>query len=198
MTVDTAAWITSWARIPGKGLQETSGLGWVSPWAKRTYENDQVKMALELLGVGVFLLIWKKASRQVDWRLVSVIAVALLFWFISAPDPRFGIGFIYATGFLILTYGLESIDLLRLEATNASIVITVLIVGLASAASSEKQLEWPKMMPLKLRLAFTPSGDRIWAPVGPEDRCFAVVPCAPEPEKIRYYPEPALHRAPIP
>ncbi len=196
MTVNTADWITSWARIPGKGLEETRGLGWVSDWAKRTYENDQVKMAAELFGVGVFFLVWKKAFRQVDWRLLSVIAVALMFWFISAPDPRFGIGFIYAAGFLILAYGLESIDLLGLQATNAWVVIAVLVVGLASAARSEKQLEWPKMMPLKLRLAFTPSGDRIWAPVPPEDRCFAVVPCAPEPEKIRYYPEPALQRAP--
>jgi hypothetical protein len=127
---------------------------------------------------------------------MSVITLALLFWFISAPDPRFGFGFMFAAAFLMLAYGLYSINLVRLESSNTWIVITVLMVGLSRMASAEHNLEWPKMIPSTLRLAFTPASDRIWAPVPPDDRCYALVPCSPEPENIRYYPERAIQRAP--
>jgi hypothetical protein len=198
VTRNTADWITSWAREPGKGLKDTQGLGWFRGWLSRTYANDAAKSAFDLFCVAIVLLVWTKALCRVDWRLVSALALALLFWFISAPDPRFGIGFMLATAFLMLAYGLDSTGLLRLEVGNTWIVIVILIVGLAKTASAEYTLEWPKMMPPKLRLAITSTGDRIWAPVPIEDRCWAVIPCAPAAEDIRYYPERVLELAPTP
>jgi hypothetical protein len=197
-TQDTANWITSWGRAPGKTLQETSGSSWIRPWITRMTQNEQVRIAIAISVIGAFFLIWKKAFRQLNWRLISVIALALLFWFSSAPDPRFGTGFIFGAGFLILAYGLDSIDLLRLDASNTWVVIAILFIGLGWMANSEHNLVWPSMMPPKVRLAITTTGDRIWAPVPLEDRCWALVPCAPDGESIRYYPERALKRAPTP
>jgi hypothetical protein len=188
LTQNTANWITSWARAPGKKPEETRGLGWFRAWGNRTYENEPARSAFEIFCVGVALIPWRKALRRIDWRLFLAIALALLFWFVSAPDPRFAIGFMFAIAFMMLAYGLESIDLLRLEAHNAWIVIAVLIVMLGRTASLQHSLDWPQMEQPDVRLAVTHAGDRIWAPIPPDDRCWAVIPCTPEPDAIRYYP----------
>jgi hypothetical protein len=198
LTRDTAAWITSWAREPGKAPKDTQGFEWFRGWLNRTYANDAARTAFDLFCVGIVLLVWARALRRIDWRLASALVVALLFWFVSAPDPRFGIGFLLAIAFLMLSYGLDSTGLLRLEAGNTGIVILILIAGLAKTASAERLLDWPRMMPPKLRLVITLTGDRIWAPVPPEDRCWAAVPCAPAGEFIRYYPGRAREMAPKP
>ncbi len=189
LTRNTADWIISWARAPGKTLEETRGLRWFRAWGNRTYENEPARSAFELFSVGLLLLLWRRALRQIDWRLFIAIAVALLFWFVSAPDPRFAIGFMFAIAFLMLAYGLDSIDLLRPDANNAGILIAALLILLARVASVQHVIDWPQMDPTDLRLATTPAGDRIWAPVPPDDRCYATIPCTPMPDSIRYYPD---------
>jgi hypothetical protein len=189
VTQNTANWITSWAREPGKKPEETRGLGWFRGWLSRTYENEPARSAFELFCAGIFLLVWRRLIPRMDWRLLLALVLAMLFWFISAPDPRFGIGFMFAIAFLIFAYGLDSIDLLRLEANNAWIVITILTLGLGRMASLQHNDGWPKTEQPNLRLATTPAGDKIWAPVPPDDRCWDAIPCSPEPEVIRYYPD---------
>lgn len=189
LTQNTADWITSWARAPGKTLEETRGLSWLRAWGNRTYENEPARSAFEIFAVGVLLVVWRKALRQIDWRLFFAIAVALLFWFISAPDPRFAIGFMFAVAFLMLAYGLDSIDLLRPDADNAGILIAILLLLLGRVAGVQHDLDWPAMDAPEVRIAITPAGERIWAPVPPDDRCWDLVPCTPMPDSIRYYPD---------
>jgi hypothetical protein len=189
LTRNTADWITSWARAPGETLEQTRGLRWFRAWGNRTYEDEPTRSAFELFFTGMLLLVWRRALRHIDWRLFFAIAVALLFWFISAPDPRFAIGFMFAIAFLMLAYGLDSIDLLRPDANNAGILIAALLILLARVASVQHVLDWPAMDAPDIRLAITPTGDRIWAPVPPDDRCWDVIPCTPMPDSIRYYPD---------
>jgi hypothetical protein len=189
LSQNTAAWITSWARQPGKRPEETRGLGWIRPWANRVYANEAARSAFEIFCIGILFLVWSKALRTLDWWLFLAIALALLFWFISAPDPRFGIGFLFAIAFLSLAYGVESIGILHLDASNAWILIAVLVFGMARMAAVQVITEWPKLEQPEVRPAVTGTGDKIWAPVPPEDRCWAVIPCSPEPEAIRYYPD---------
>src|ERR1019366_6062104 len=130
----------------------------------RNYLDPRLRGAAEMACAGIFLMLSKRTVRGLDWRLLCVIALALLYWFFSAPELRFGVGFLFAGGFLLLAYGIECAELLRLEDTNTWALIAMLAIGFARIASVQQVGEWPKTEIPQLRLATTPTGHRIWAP----------------------------------
>jgi hypothetical protein len=196
-TQSTAAWITSWARIRGGALSETEGLGWILPWFHSFVRLERVQAVASMVALGVILLAWKRSLRPLDWRLLSVLALALLFWFVEAPGMRFGIGFLFAFGFLLLAYGLNCIEAFQLSPKVARIAQIFVVAAMGLSAPRHASPDWPKVDRPAVQLAATPSGNQIWTPVS-GDQCWDVMPCAPNPDMISYYPERALLSAPIP
>lgn len=194
-TQDTADWIRSWARDPGKSLQETSGWRWIKPWLGRNSSDAGLRASVEMSLAGLILLIWKRALRGLDWRLILSIALAIVYWFVAAPEYRFAAGFLLGFGFLLTAYALDRIELLRLDNTTTGITIAILVVLLGRMASVQPTAGWPHTEQPAVRLAVTPSGGRIWAPIK-TDQCWAVIPCSPEPQTVDYYPPRALLREP--
>jgi hypothetical protein len=131
-----------------------------------------------------------------DLRLLLVVAAGLIFWFIAAPDPRYGRGFIFGAALLMITFGFESLELFQIGPGNTGIVVALLPCWLGiSAAQQGGGEDWPKTEHPAVRLATTPSGHNIWAPVY-RDQCWALIPCSPEPQMIEYYPKPVIPMAP--
>jgi hypothetical protein len=195
-TMETVRWIVSWARLPDKTLQETSGLKWLRPWANSRYEQQELRGALTMFVLSIAALVYKKALRRLDLHLMLVVAAGLIFWFISAPDPRYGRGFIFGAALLMVTYGLESLELVRFEPGNSWIIVAFLACWLSvSAAQQSGGEDWPKTEHPAVRLATTPTGHNIWAPVF-RDQCWAIIPCSPEPQMIEYYPNRVVTMAP--
>jgi len=193
---DLTHWITSWARGPEKTFQETSGLKWLRPWANRMYAQQELRGALVMFAAGIFLLVYKKALRRLDLRLHLVVAAGLIFWFAAAPDPRYGRGFIFGAALVIIAYGVESLELLQFDPSNAVIVVALLACWLGvSAAQQGGGEDWPKTEHPAVRLAMTPSGHAIWTPVY-GDQCWAVLLCSPAPQMIEYYPKRVIPMAP--
>lgn len=195
LTKQTASWITSWARAPGKSLADTTGIGWIGSWFVRFARLEEVRAVTWMTCAGAILLVWKKNLRLVDLRLLSALGLACLYWFIAAPNVRFGIGFLFASSFLLLAYGVSGIEQFHLEAKNALITMTLLVAAMGLSAPRSAHSDWPRMERPSVRLVSTPSGNQIWTPVI-GDQCWAVIPCSPDPQWIEYYPKRALLRAP--
>ena len=196
-TVDTAAWITSWARDPWKTPELTSGVRWIGPWFLRIVADERARGAAWIAIAGIFLLAWTRAFLRMDRWLLFVLAVALLFWFVTAPDLRFGIGYLFATALLLLAYGADSIGLIRPNAGNAWVIIVLMAAALDVSAPRHYDPNWPKLLHPRVRLAGTPTLDAIWTPID-SDQCWDIIPCSPFTQDIEYYPKRALPRAPRP
>jgi hypothetical protein len=86
--------IYAWARQPGISLisDVPAGLGWVAAWLLALPQTIKYLFVTSSLLV-VLALILHSVSRvsrpNKVWRLAIPIVAALLFWFFTAPDPRF-------------------------------------------------------------------------------------------------------------
>jgi hypothetical protein len=90
--------IGSWARMFGKGPDEVFGHGlwhWFSPWLE-TFRTSREAM---LLVVAVAVLAWRLAQggghsrpryAAAEWCAVVACGLAIIQWFVGAPDLRYG------------------------------------------------------------------------------------------------------------
>ena len=105
--------ILNWARMPpGSYFPESAGTGflfWLGPWVRHILLNFRVFLWLLVFPLCISILVWffvfrygkiKKVLYFFGWTFVSII-----YWFLSAPDPRFGDGFFWVflgTAFLFI------------------------------------------------------------------------------------------------
>jgi hypothetical protein len=93
-----AQWVTAWARHPHSGLTSLESWTWFREWWVPTYEKQLIRYALvcaalvaTALGVSrIFRLPPSLSSAKLAGLLFVFVAVA--FWFLNAPTPRFGSG----------------------------------------------------------------------------------------------------------
>jgi len=124
--------IRSWAREPGRldYARVMANWSWIRQWAARSWEN----LGFNLFVIGVALgciTFWRRV--QVKWAAIYAIVCAglcLIYWFVSAPDVRFGSGYLAVAGMLGLSFACASqfnqADVARrllLEAIAVSIVV---------------------------------------------------------------------------
>jgi hypothetical protein len=102
-------WIDSWARFPGKTPDEILGKG-LSSWFPVWLSNAALTMPfIYLQRASVILLIhlvWRTRYLlgivENFWPMYIMVMAGVSFWFISAPDIRFGYGFIASLIILLI------------------------------------------------------------------------------------------------
>jgi hypothetical protein len=89
-------WVISWARAPDHDWRSVLvNRDWIRPWVATTIADPIVLKALILLGGGLVLIAlsrpwrYRKDSFLAWCELISPIILSLLFWFFTAPNPRF-------------------------------------------------------------------------------------------------------------
>ncbi|MBW2389205.1 MAG: hypothetical protein JRG89_12310 [Deltaproteobacteria bacterium] len=88
-------WIRSWARAPGKSPDEVLGnADWMLPWlANRLRASDSIALLVfpaVLVALGTLGAARRRSGASTTTATLLVpYAVAVLIWFVSAPDPRF-------------------------------------------------------------------------------------------------------------
>jgi hypothetical protein len=87
-------WVLSWARAPDHNWRSVLLNGdWIRPWLAATAVDPIVLRASFLLAGGLILIVLTRPWRyrkELSWCwLISPIILALLFWFLTAPNPRF-------------------------------------------------------------------------------------------------------------
>jgi hypothetical protein len=126
LATNETIWIRSWARWPSHSPEEVLGQWqWLAPWTKSLFLNNQnwirvlLPLAMILFGLLLFLLFNKRLDfphrRRIALFLLPAVC-GLLFWFFTAPSPRF-LGaslFIFATGLIVTVIPAFSPSLQRL------------------------------------------------------------------------------------
>lgn len=107
LVLSEANWIQSWGRQPNRFWSEVLADGaWLQPWLASLppYLTTPLKLAL---GAGALALIVQRvapAGLRRGWLLVAPPLLALMGWFVAAPNPRFAAPapWLLATGLLAL------------------------------------------------------------------------------------------------
>ena len=121
--------ITAWARSPNAHFWEAAtGWAWVKDWpsvmlAHRPFISKASWSFAMVVGIGIAIAlvdrILIKAGRlgslSGPGRSIIVYAILIsclgnLFWFLTAPDPRFGIGFMLVMPALLLAAGMRGLS----------------------------------------------------------------------------------------
>jgi len=132
----TSQWITAYARDPtGDASVVLASNSWIEKWLPTFINSREVRVLALAVGASVIPLFWKKGRHA--WRqaiptvVIGLIPVlgALLAWFVTAPDVRFGWGALLGVGAVSLAV------LLSFHAYPASVVrisfCLVLLLGVA-------------------------------------------------------------------
>jgi hypothetical protein len=197
---DMANWVYSWARQPGAEWHVVLGnWGWLELWLSREL-TDRIGFVFPLAAsiVSTILALTLRrsirrktpaASQKAGLIVLIPVVVAVVFWFFTAPDPRFGRVF-----FWILSMSATLLLLRTLEVTMAPAQFRVALAALTAVVNapffyhvllnSRDGLElpsWSGPPPVTKPLvtaAQTLSGLVIYVPE--QERCWdSQLPCAP-------------------
>jgi hypothetical protein len=171
-------WILSWAREPNATWRSVlSSSDWLRSWSVSAIEDPMVWKPLLVSGAGLILIgitrPWRYRENSLfEWFcLFSPVVLSLLFWFLSAPDPRFAEAtlWVFAADLVYLPLVCAN-DLPRVP----RILFVLLVAGCALFALEEgivplcrQKGHFPNYVggvpPMVSRLTF--SGLAIWVPV---------------------------------
>lgn len=200
--IDLANWVYSWARQPGTHWKNVLGnWNWIDSWLENIAQNhfiDVVFPSIVFLAGGIASIIalpflkWKeRRTHYIELIIIIPLITGLIFWFSTAPDPRFAnalfmllpvsIAIIFLSIvqsksnkiFLLVTYAffaIESTCLVTFVYSNQSISLKVSNSG------------WQDSAQPPLIEKITKHGLRVFTPVNPmiDDRCGdAPLPCTP-------------------
>ncbi len=188
-------WARSWGRLPGRPPADVlSGWGWLGPWVRANGTRLSVLFLMGLLALGVAALALARRydgrkSTPFGARAVAAAAMAsTLFWFVSAPDIRFGYGALFVLATLPLAMALP-----RLGLADVSLRIRRIAAGLAASCVAVAGLLYvivgsgvrpsllvpPGALRPPVKVLRTDEGESVFVPVT-DDRCFdAPRPCTP-------------------
>ncbi len=192
-----AAAVGSWARAGRVPAEIVSGAAWLSRWAATTAVRPSVVPLLLLGAVGVILYFLRtpgQAFLPAVRRTVLAAVVAAVFWFVTAPDPRFGYGALFVLAALpfVAACARPSGAATRAEQRAAAVLL-----GLALAAAlgvrvrravqdpvgSHPLLSPPRVIVPENMVRRSAAGEPVFMPARPsvDDRCGAApLPCTPD------------------
>ncbi len=193
--LDMSEWIKSSARMPlGNPRQVLSDWRWFEPWCERLLSERanlfEVILPILLCAIGI-LLLWRRkfADKSAPIRLLLFlfpIFCAVVFWFVTAPDPRFaGISF-WLLGAGVLTIALVGLPL-RVNARVlmlAGIMISLLISRIYYAPLIVRPTGNNGLTPIPvaaLKQFTTNSRLVLFVPLKPDQCWDSPLPCTPYP-----------------
>jgi len=198
---EEANWIYSWARQPREDWRNVLGSwDWLKPWYEKMYQRsvDMRHPIFVTILVGVICLLLGFGSkrqhkdqrqRMVGLWLILPLVAGVLFWFFTAPDPRFvhaQILLLPAVTSAILLTLLHGRMRKRLFLTTAALIFFTVnfnfIADLQHHPWHHKLISttgWQPVRQVKLEARTTDSGLQVYIPIT-GDQCWdAPLPCTP-------------------
>jgi hypothetical protein len=167
----------AWARAPSLGPAEVLGnWNWLKPWVARVIDDPSVCKTLLVGAIGLLLLCGRLLLRpfpQFDRRwclLLFPSAVGLLFWFLTAPDPRFAQAtlWLFALNLLLLPFrGTDDWSRrLNIVGTYAVAMVVLFDAGVGGARLIKEKKRLPNIVERRIDLSVrkTNSGLSVWIP----------------------------------
>lgn len=196
-----AAWIQSWGRQPGVPPSEVlGGWQWLIPWlgSLLNHFNFQIAVGLSLAGVTLGWMASAPHLTRVSLlpKLLPafiVLVSGFIFWFITAPNFRFGEGYWLGIGTLIFSAGIVKVyQSYALTAYNRTLVVVCFIAAFFYAQGpglinheelythrQEIFLSWPAVPTANTTETHTKQGVSILIPVDDGSCWDSPLPCTP-------------------
>jgi hypothetical protein len=182
----------AWARAPGLLPSEVLGnWNWLKPWMARVLDDPLVCQSLLAGAVGLLLLCGRlllRPSPQFDRRWVLLLfppSAGLLFWFLTAPDPRFAQATLWVFALNLLLIPLRSTDAwsrwLNIVGTCTVAIVALFDAGAGGARLIREKKRLPNILERRIDLSErkTDSGLVVWIPKSiyePGDAQFIATP----------------------
>jgi hypothetical protein len=193
---DEAAWIYSWARNPGSDWRIVlADNQWLSPWWNRNAADpkNQAIFAFWLISLGIVASAMQASLANgrakiypSAWKLACFVPslVAVLFWYRTAPDPRFANGLLWAFGLAFLLLSTPSGECKNNQSIYyliliAAPVICIMFVELNRMAH-EKYLFPARYRLISLKERTSKYGVRVLVPAMGDQVGDSPVPATPE------------------
>jgi hypothetical protein len=168
----------AWARAPGLPPSEVLGnWRWLKPWIARVLDDPSVCKTLLTGAVGLLLLCGRllllPPSPQLDRRWFLLFfppSVGLLFWFLTAPDPRFAQATLWVFALNLLSIPFRCKDewsrRLNMVGTCTVAIVVLLDVGAGGARLIREKKRLPNIVERQVDLTArkTHSGLAVWIP----------------------------------
>lgn len=105
--------IKAWARKPGPHWQEAlKGWGWITSWVDHLTRIMALWLGVVVVGLTLIGICFIKNNKKDLGGFLIVLFLSLagcMFWFFTAPSPRFGYGYLYSFAGILLSYGLYNL-----------------------------------------------------------------------------------------
>ncbi|HTD17531.1 MAG TPA: hypothetical protein VK673_20265, partial [Chthoniobacterales bacterium] len=187
--------IGAWARLPYHPWREVIGSwNWIPQWLVRTADRPDTVAAFSLMSVTLmyFVLAPKASPRRADSAIGSISVIlgvglfSLIFWFLSAPDPRFlgAAPWVVLLGVVGLVFDRVSIEQ-QIRMSKVLVLLSWIAVALCFARNSlaltystKGKLAESTTKPDLISLV-TGSGLMVYTPVRGDECWDAPLPCTP-------------------
>lgn len=171
-------WILSWAREPYQDWHTVlASSDWFLPWVATTISDLFVRKSLLFFAAGLFLALisrpwrWRKQRFYLWCWLIVPTIVSLVFWFLTAPAPRFAEATIWTAAADVVFLPFTCLDTVR---PSLRVLYSILIAGLIALELRwgfiqlvKEHEEFPNFVgaPRQLVPRLTFSGLTVWVPV---------------------------------
>jgi hypothetical protein len=186
-----SACIRDWARYRLLPWDVPTGAAWIWAWAQRVLATQEMLIAISLVLFGIVLcaISGRTILRQRNLPAILLASVGgIVYWFVTAPEPRFGYGYIFCFAALIFCIGFESIR--RSARTTkmllfASVILLVTLSGYFQQLNHIRWLGWPSIKADAVVARQIPGGPSVYVPKVADQIWVSPLPSTP-------YPDPSL------
>jgi hypothetical protein len=124
-------WILSWARIPNESYEKVLSLPFIE-WIPKWFLNKSIfqKIFLIIVSFSPFIsFIFFRRKKNVEWLYLGIVClISTLFWLLTAPDLRFGFGFLSVIAYFpFLAYDFKGLDI-NLKYSFLSVVLALSLI----------------------------------------------------------------------
>jgi len=107
--------LKAWARWPGVPPEFVLGNSrWVHGWVERLFDENVFYTILAYGALGVAMItgacVLGHRNRAITklWPSAAMLCSGIMYWTVTAPDPRYGYGYLFALACLTLVAGIDS------------------------------------------------------------------------------------------
>lgn len=197
--VDEANSVYGWARQPGTEWRNVPGSWeWFRPWTSRI-SREIMRMVYPLVLAAVFCIITvmlgfifksKARSRCLEWAILSPVVIGIVYWFFTAPDPRFAHALFWCLSLSSTLFFLSSVQPLLKKRSFVIVVCAVLVIvnlhfifyaiDRRYKVTDVSSSGWHSIKTVLLMQKETSSGLVVFTPEQGEDQCWdAPLPSTP-------------------
>ncbi len=180
-----ANWVKSWARKPEVDWHKVLGnWNWLASWSERNLIFLEIWIGLIIFGIILIIICFilkKKRDFFAFLCAFSLVLVGCIFWFLAAPDPRFGYGYLFSLLGILLSYGIYNL-FINLKSSVFLLKITLIVffflLFFQNNLSLKQILNTKKIKTVNYTTNTTLELKTIYSPKK-GDQCFdAPLPCA--------------------